>query len=121
MPRRRVNLGRLGEQQAVDYLQKQNYQILARNFHARIGEIDIVASDGRFLIFVEVKARRGQKCGQPEEAVTPHKLASIMKAAQYFKKLHPQTPALMRVDVIAIEFDASVRVRKLRHFKNITR
>lgn len=120
MSKRRVNLGKLGEQKAVKYLQKQGYKVLERNFHSRFGEIDIIVDKQDSLIFVEVKTRWSKKYGLPEEAVTPRKISSIIKTGQYYKILHPKTPDLMRVDLIAIELDSSGNFQSMRHLVNVT-
>lgn len=119
MSRRRINLGKFGEQEAVEYLRKQKYKILEQNFRSKFGEIDIVARDGDFLVFVEVKTRWSKEYGLPEEAVIPTKIRSIIKTGQYYKILHPETPDLMRIDVVAIELNSSGRFRELRHLKNV--
>lgn len=120
MSKRRINLGKLGEQKAVEYLQKANWKILERNFRSRFGEIDIVAQDGDFLVLVEVKTRWSEKYGLPEEAVIASKIHSIIKTGYYYKKIHPETPDLIRIDVIAIEIDSSCNFKDLRHHKNVT-
>ncbi|MBI4028892.1 MAG: YraN family protein [Candidatus Blackburnbacteria bacterium] len=97
-------VGNRGEDQAVKFLQKQGYKVVARNFHNRTGEIDIVAIDHNVLVFVEVKTRYSYKYGLPEESVTPQKINSIIRTGQYFKLLNPQTPGLLRVDVVAIDY-----------------
>jgi putative endonuclease len=117
--KRSVNLGKLGEQKAAEHLRSQGYKILERNFRTRLGEIDIIVQDKTCLIFVEVKTRWSQKYGQPEESVTAKKIKTIIKVGQYYKMLHPKTPNLMRIDVIAIELDSSGRFRELRHLKNV--
>lgn len=120
MSQRRINLGRVGEQEATAYLQKKGYQILARNFRARWGEIDIICGRGQRLVFVEVKTHASDQAGQPEESVTPRKIAILQRTAQYFKMKQPQTPDQLQLDVIAIKLDPSGQVKSLRHFENIT-
>lgn len=119
MAKGRAHLGRLGEQKAGEYLQKQGYQILERNFRTGWGEIDIIARDNQFLVFVEVKTRLSKKFGIPEEAITPVKLATIKKMAEFYQTVHCRAPVLMRIDVIAIEVNASGKILALRHLKNI--
>jgi len=68
-----------------------------------------------------VKTRFSQSFGYPEEAVTPWKIRSIIKTAQYFKLKHPKLPDSLRIDVVAIDLDSQKKeVLNLRHFKNIT-
>ncbi|MBI4058025.1 YraN family protein [Candidatus Microgenomates bacterium] len=111
--------GKLGEEYAVKLLKAHGYKILTRNFRSKFGEIDIVALEGDTLVFVEVKTRWGSRFGNPEEAVTPRKLAHLTRAAHYFKLLHPKTPHIMRFDVIATEVkDGKVVSAKI--LKNVT-
>lgn len=98
-----VTAGKLGEDTAVKLLLKKGYRVLARNFRSKLGEIDIVAQDGKTLVFVEVKTRWSDKFGYPQESVTRRKLASIARTGGYFKLLHPQTPDSLRIDVVALE------------------
>lgn len=114
------DLGNLGEDLAAKFLQKNGYKILQRNFRSRFGEIDIVALEGEILVFVEVKARWSEKFGLPEEAITPWKLKSIIKTGEYFKLLHPKTPQLLRIDLVAIEFSSSGEVKRIEILKNIS-
>lgn len=91
------------ESVAADYLVKQGYRILERNFYSKQGEIDLVAQDGRYLVFVEVKYRSGTACGSPAEAVGPLKQRRIRGTARYYLYSHglPEgTPC--RFDVVAI-------------------
>lgn len=113
-----VRAGKLGEQIALQVLRKKGYKILHQNFRSRFGEIDIVAEDRGVLVFVEVKARWSQKFGNPEEAVTPWKLRSIAKTGDYYKLTHPNTPNLVRIDVVAIDIEG--RKAKARLIKNVT-
>lgn len=101
-----INIGRKGEEIAVDYLKKHGYEVVERNFRSRRwGEIDIVAIDGDTLVFVEVKARAGLKYGPPQEAVTPFKLSALKRTGQYYKLEHPELPEALRIDVVAIVLD----------------
>ena len=114
-----VQAGKLGEQAAAKLLAKNGYKILDRNFRSKLGEIDIVAQEGNILVFVEVKTRWSPKFGTPEEAVTPWKIKSIIRTGNYYKLLHPATPDLMRIDVVAVEVSVN-RVTSARLIKNAT-
>lgn len=76
------------EQKAVQYLENMGYRILEQNFRCKMGEIDLVARDGEYLVFVEVKYRADGKMGQPQEAVDFRKQHRICKAASYYCMLH---------------------------------
>lgn len=103
-PKNNLPQAKQGEDLAAFYLRKKNYRILARNFRSRTGEIDITAILQNTLVFIEVKSRWSTDFGSPLEAVTPKKIKSIIRTAQYFKLLNPQTPDLMRIDVIGLDY-----------------
>lgn len=94
--------GNEGEEQATRFLRSQGYQILARNFRAAGGELDIVARHKNTLIFVEVKTRASTDFGGPAAAVTHTKQRRIIHAAmQYLKAKSPKFDSI-RFDVICI-------------------
>lgn len=68
---------------AAEELTRQGYRIIERNFRCRYGEIDLIAEDANDLIFIEVKTRRGDAYGLPEEAVTLRKQQKIVQVATY--------------------------------------
>ena len=97
-------LGSQYEQKAADYLKEKGYTILECNFCNRTGEIDIIAKDGEYLCFVEVKYRMTSVYGNPLEAVDRRKQNQIRKVARFYMMkhgLHEWTPC--RFDVIAFE------------------
>jgi putative endonuclease len=75
-------LGRLGEERAAAFLVDQGFICLARNWRSRAGEIDLIMERGKEIRFVEVKTRRTQTYGAPEEAVTTRKLAHLRATAE---------------------------------------
>lgn len=95
-------LGNIGEQIAVDYLEKNEYQILERNFYCRQGEIDIIAKDNQEIVFVEVKTRANINFGKPAEAVNEIKQKHMYKAAKYFLYKSNCMSNLIRFDVIEV-------------------
>jgi putative endonuclease len=95
--------GFLAEDFASGFLKSKGYKILERNFHSKFGEIDIIAEEKNFLVFVEVKARWSNKFGLPEEAVTPQKLHKIKRTAEYYALIKNRTNSKMRIDVVALE------------------
>jgi putative endonuclease len=91
------------EQEAADYLEKNGYIILQRNFRCKIGEIDLVAKADGYLCFIEVKYRSGISKGYPAEAINLNKIRKITRTAQFYMLLHklPQeTPC--RFDAVVI-------------------
>jgi putative endonuclease len=100
-----VQAGKKGEEQAIEFLKKQKYKIIERNFRIRGGEIDIVALDGKTLVYVEVKTRTSHQFGLPEEAVTPAKIRFIERAAKFYRnnRKNHDLPSLERIDVVAVD------------------
>jgi putative endonuclease len=101
----RQNLGQDGEHIAVEYLAKDGYRILTRNFRCRYGEIDIIAQKREVLVFIEVKTRTGKTCGSPAAAVTQKKQRQISRTAQYYLAEHSLFDTPARFDVVAIVID----------------
>src|SRR2546426_11439969 len=99
----RQGLGRTGERLAAEVLTNRGYRILERNFRCGYGEIDLVAEDGQELVFVEVKTRRGEAFGRPEEAVTIHKQRKLVQVASYYLDLHTCAERSWRIDVVAVQ------------------
>lgn len=85
------------------FLEKEGYRVLERNFRYRQGEIDIIALDGDFLVFLEVKYRKDDRMGTGAEAVGPAKQRRIVRCAQYYLMRHPEYgSSLCRFDVISV-------------------
>lgn len=84
-------LGQWGEDQIARELSRKGWVVKARNVRCRMGEIDIVASDGRYLAFVEVKLRKNGRFGAACEAVTPAKQRKLRAAAEMYLLNHPTT------------------------------
>ena len=99
-PRRQ--LGDAGEDLAAAALKKQGYKILARNWVTPLGEIDLIARQGKTYIFIEVKTRRGERFGAPQEAVHPAKQQKLRRLADYYLKQKRLGEVAMRFDVVAI-------------------
>lgn len=72
------------EKKAAEYLEEQGYEILERNYRCRLGEIDLIAKEGEYLVFVEVKYRKNSAGGDPAEAVNFSKQRVISKVAAYY-------------------------------------
>lgn len=101
MNKRRI--GAVYERQAAEYLKSKGYQILENNYRCRIGEIDLIARDGRYLVFVEVKYRSDGFCGNALEAVTVRKQHTIRRVAQFYLLSHHLSEDIpCRFDVVGI-------------------
>ncbi len=95
-------IGDLGEDLACDYLVKQGWKILDRNYFSGHSEVDIIAKDGSIIVFIEVKMRSSTRFGQPEEYVTESKVAHVFKAAETWMQEQHLLDAPMRFDIIGI-------------------
>ena len=99
----RNQLGALGEQVAVEHLQRLGLSILARNWRCRYGELDIIATDSdQTVVFVEVKTRTGDGFGGVEQAVTPAKVRRIRRLAGLWLASQERRWAQLRIDVIGV-------------------
>lgn len=113
---RRRERGTAGETSAVRFLELRGMKILCRNYRFERGEIDVVAEDGRELVFVEVKTRRTKSYGEPEEAVNAKKQAQLRKVAEGYLFEHRIDDRPCRFDVVAIFFHNGKA--EIKHFKN---
>jgi putative endonuclease len=123
---------RLGEDRACEYLKKLDFKILERNYRKTYGEIDIIAIDpsahsassGRegseqeVLAFIEVKTRTSNIFGSPLEAITPWKLRSLVKTAQYYKMTHHNLPESLRIDAVSVILNGD-KVESIELMRNI--
>lgn len=88
---------------AAEYLEKAGYEILEKNYHDRYGEIDLIARDGGYLVFIEVKYRSDRRKGDPAEAVTARKQQHIRHTARYYLYTHRLgEDTACRFDVVSI-------------------
>jgi len=110
-------LGERGEAIAAAYLKGQRFTIIERNFRCKGGEVDIIARDGKTLVFVEVKTRRTLTFGPPQMALTPFKQRQISKAALTWLAKKKQFGASARFDVIAIVVPDH-QVPEIEHIRN---
>ncbi|MFI6319567.1 YraN family protein [Nonomuraea sp. NPDC050556] len=110
-------LGRHGEQLAVDYLRTQGMHIVARNWRCKYGEIDVLAEDGPSLVVVEVKTRSSRSHGSALESVRPAKVARLRMLAAKWLADQPRSFPTIRIDVVALErFGATF---SLEHVKGV--
>lgn len=118
MKNARQSLGQTGERLAAEYLTSQGLTPVAQNWrHGRTGEIDLIVQDGTCLVIVEVRTRRGEAFGTPEESVTPAKQARLTALAEAFCASHGwQGP--VRIDVVAVALASDGRLLEIRHYRD---
>lgn len=98
----RHEIGKLGEDLAVKYLQQMGYKVIERNFECKQGEIDIIALEENELVFIEVKTRTNIKYGSPAEAVDGIKQKHLTKAVKYYLYSRHLENEYIRIDVIEV-------------------
>ncbi|WP_438446816.1 YraN family protein [Gorillibacterium sp. sgz5001074] len=115
----RVALGRWGEETAVRYLAGAGLQILARNWRARSGELDVIAEEGETLVFVEVRTRRSAgRFGSAEESVDWRKVRQVRDTATLYLYTTKQHGRKCRFDVIAVTGSPSQGTLAVKHIPN---
>lgn len=128
-PTARMRLGRRGEQIAADWLIAHGLPIVARNWRCPYGELDLIAeervatsengdADEREIVGVEVKTRRGEQMGVPEEAITPTKSRRLVATMQTYLAEHSAEHAPCRIDVIAVQLAPSGKLLAVRHYRS---
>ncbi len=113
MSNQKATVGKTGEDVAVKFLEQNGYIVLERNYRSGHQEIDIIARDHEFLIFVEVKTRschipESMSYGRPARAVGSTKQKNIVLAAQSYLRQHPENTLQPRIDVIEIYLKKTV-------------
>lgn len=115
-----LKLGEWGEEKAANFLIKNGYRIIQRNFRCKLGEIDIIALDKKenSICFVEVKTRKSLTFGLPKESITKVKLLHIVNSARYYILINEIIDMDLRVDVI--EIIVANNSSSICHTKNIS-
>ncbi|MBQ3230245.1 MAG: YraN family protein [Clostridia bacterium] len=135
MKRTAKGIGNIGEHIAEQYLRKKGWRIIARNYAANGGEIDVVGYRFGTLVYFEVKARTGEQFGKPADAVDTAKLSRIKNASLALKAAHSKNGKIPvfypfgiklmrtfrreRIDVIEIYLTRDMKVRGMNHIKDM--
>lgn len=112
---REPTLGERGERAAAKYLRRLGYALIATRRRHRYGEIDIIAVDGRTVVFVEVKTRRNELLGRPAEAIDATRQGRLTRAALAFLKSHGLLEYACRFDVVEVIWPEDQRRPTIRH------
>ena len=108
-------IGKLGEDIAVNYLKQKGYKILDRNFECRQGELDIIALDEKEIVFIEVKTRTSNRYGYPSEAVNKIKQKHMLQTIKYYLYVRNLSDEFVRIDVIEVYIKDNLY--KVNHIK----
>lgn len=115
----RKRLGDFGEEHAAMRLTAHGHTILARGWRCAAGELDLVTLDGDELVIVEVRTRRGEKRGTPEESIVGRKAARLLRLGELFLQAHPaHERRIWRIDLVAIVIDRAGRLVRVTHHIN---
>ena len=109
-------LGVSGEALAEDHLRGLGYQIVERDLRTPLGQLDLVAMDGKTLVFVEVKTRAGHGFGLPQESVDARKIRKLRQLGLYYLKIRPHRGSV-RFDVVGLTVREG-RLIRVDHIKN---
>lgn len=112
------SLGRRGEGAAAEFLKRLGYRILERSYDSPLGEIDIIALDGRTVVFVEVKTRSSADAGHPSEAIDATKQRRLTQAALAYLKSHGLLQTSARFDVLAVTWRQADLAPVIEHIQN---
>lgn len=103
----KVAIGKQAEQQATHFLKEKGYVFVTANYRYGKGEIDLIFRDGEVLVFVEVKSRKNDKYGFPEQAVTEKKMNQVMQTAEGYMLKH-NWQGRIRFDIVALSGDSGI-------------
>lgn len=110
--------GKFGEEQAQKFLKKMGWKILETNYrYSRLAEIDIIAKDKDYIVFVEVKTRSTTNFGHPFESISKSKLQNIFKAGLAYLQTTKENYKSYRIDVVSV---IGKENPKIEHLKNIS-
>ncbi len=102
MTRERLELGKFGEELAYKKIKRLGYKKIIRNYRCPLGEVDLIATDGDTLVFIETKTRKGKSMGYAKEAVNARKRRQLSKVALSYMKANNCCDTKARFDVIAV-------------------
>ncbi|HEU0026621.1 MAG TPA: YraN family protein [Ktedonobacterales bacterium] len=112
----RGQTGRRGENIAASWLTSRGYRVVERNWRRPCGELDLIAERDGEVIAIEVKTRRGDAMGAPEEAITPAKRRKLIATLQTYLMERGAEQAACRIDVIAVRLDGAGRWLETVHY-----
>lgn len=117
MPSAKTKLGTLGENAACRMLESQGYRILERNYRCRYGEIDIVALDGDCTVFVEVRTKRSESFGSPEESLSRTKQRRLTTTALTYLQACEAPSVDWRIDLVSVRYSTGKQSPRIDHVK----
>jgi putative endonuclease len=113
-----IMIGKIGEKEAVKFLEKKGYKILGTNVRTPFGELDIVARHKNATVFVEVKTRSSYSFGPPFLSVTWLKQRHLIKNALFYLKARRNLCSDWRIDVVSVKLDEALKVESIESIEN---
>ena len=110
-------LGALGEDLALSFLEKKGYKLIAKNWRFRRNEIDLIMQDADNIVFVEVKTRTKSELGVPTDAITSSKIRHLVSVAHAYLQQH-QSRLYPRFDIVAIVINPEGQTSKIEHIED---
>jgi putative endonuclease len=114
----RGDIGKKGELLARNFLKKRGYHIIETNYRTRFGEIDIIATHNKVLVFIEVRTKNSVSFGTPEESITLKKANHLRAAAYTYLNTHQNIFELWRIDFVAVEIDNKGKAKRIEIFES---
>ncbi len=113
-----LETGKVGEEIARKYLEKKGYKIIEQNYKTKYAEIDLVAKKGNELVFVEVRTKKGENFGTPEETINNKKLRKLWGNARAYTAWK-RWQGSYRVDAVCVVLRYNNTVERINHYENI--
>lgn len=114
----KIAIGKLGEDKASKYLESKGCTIIQRNYRTRFGEIDIIARDGKYIAFVEVKTRSSINFGYPREAVDIYKQSKLKNVSALYLAQKRIIDKNIRFDVVEVIIDGDKNIKSILLIKD---
>jgi len=114
----RQQVGAAGEAIAAAHLEANGLRVIARGWRCRLGQLDIICEDAGVLVAVEVKARRGDGFGVPQEAVDARKRAKLRSLLEAYRLASGRRDQPCRIDVVAVRLDLDLRPLRCEHIRD---
>lgn len=111
-------IGKIGEEIAKKFLEKQGYKIIEQNYKTKYAEIDLVAKNKKCLIFIEVRTKKGENFGTPEETINKKKMRKLWGNAMAYAAIKKWSGSF-RIDAVCVVLKPDYTVERLNHYESI--
>ena len=119
MRTKNLEIGYLGQTIAKRYLQNKGYRIVQENYRTKYAEIDLITYNKAILVFIEVKTRKDEQLGTPEESINRYKIKKLIRNAEAYAA-RKRYAGECRIDAVCIVLDEKGMASRINHYENIT-